>query len=84
MNPLSRLLSAALVAGSLTLLDALPAPAFADGNSDAAKACQKGGHALVQGTDGRTFANTGECVSFVARGGQLVPIEPAPPPPADF
>jgi hypothetical protein len=39
------------------------------GNSAAAHACQKGGYLALVGSGGETFANTGECVSFAARGG---------------
>src|SRR5687767_15038278 len=50
------------------------------GNSDAAKACQKGGHKNWVRTDGTTFKNTGDCVSYVARGGVLT--SPTPPTPS--
>jgi hypothetical protein len=49
------------------------APAAAS-NSDAAHACQHGGYLTLQGTDGTRFRNTGECVSFAARGGTIVGI----------
>jgi len=48
--------------------------ASAHGNSAAAKACQQGGYANLQGTDGTLFANTGECVSYAAHGGELIDI----------
>jgi hypothetical protein len=47
-------------------------PTPGPGNSDAAKACQKGGYANLVGADGTQFANEGECVSYAARGGALV------------
>lgn len=48
------------------------APASAQGNSDAARACQHGGYAdLVRVEDGTGFGNTGECVSYAANGGTL-------------
>jgi hypothetical protein len=50
------------------------APAFAQGNSAAAALCQKGGYVNLMRTDGSIFNNTGECVSYAAKGGQLVPI----------
>jgi hypothetical protein len=50
------------------------APAFASGNSAAAALCQKGGYVNLMRTDGSLFSNTGECVSYAAKGGQLVPI----------
>ena len=49
--------------------------AFAKGgNSEAAKACQKDGYLSVQGSDGQTFKNAGECIAYVAKGGALQPI----------
>ena len=48
--------------------------AAAGGNSAAALLCQKGGYANLMRTDGSKFSNTGECVSYAAHGGQLVPI----------
>jgi len=48
------------------------------GNSDAAHACQQGGWQHLEGSDGTLFHNTGECVSFAAHGGTLVPIPQAP------
>src|SRR5579884_490779 len=50
-----------------------PAIGHAQGNSDAAPACQQGGYQNLQGTDGTTFKNTGQCVSYVAHGGTLEP-----------
>lgn len=44
-----------------------------DGNSDAAKLCQDGGYADYVRTDGTTFNNTGDCVSYAAQGGVLKP-----------
>lgn len=49
-------------------------PASAGPAEDAAHACQQGGYATLQGTDGTTFKNTGECVSFVARGGTITNV----------
>jgi hypothetical protein len=48
-----------------------PAVTHAAGNSDAAHACQQGGYLNLQGTDGTTFKNAGQCVSYVARGGTI-------------
>jgi hypothetical protein len=39
------------------------------GNSAAAHACQQGGYLGLVGSNGETFRNTGECVSFAAHGG---------------
>lgn len=44
------------------------------GNSDAAHACQQGGYASLQGSDGTLFKNAGECTAFAARGGTIVGI----------
>ena len=44
------------------------------GNSSAASLCQKGGYAHLMRTDGSKFKNTGDCVSYSAKGGKLVPI----------
>lgn len=54
---------------------AVPVGALADehghgrGNSWAAHACQHGGYRSLVGSDGTTFANTGQCVRFAAHGG---------------
>ncbi len=45
-----------------------------DGNSHYAQACQKGGYEHVTRADGSAFANAGDCVSYAARGGILVPV----------
>jgi hypothetical protein len=42
------------------------------GNSDAAKACQKGGWQNLVGADLTVFKNEGDCVSHVAKGGTLI------------
>lgn len=42
------------------------------GNSDAAKLCQHDGWQQLIRTDGSTFRNTGDCVSYAARGGTMV------------
>lgn len=64
------------VAG-MALLVAAVAPQVAlagNGDSDAAKACQKGGwEQLVRGEDGTGFRNVGDCVSHAATSGQVVP-----------
>src|SRR5579859_7557037 len=41
----------------------------ADGNSDAAHACQQGGYLTLSEPDGTPFANTGQCVSYFAGAG---------------
>lgn len=64
-------LTGALVA--LTLSVGVGTAAAGGGNSDAAKACQKGGWQTLIRQDGTAFTNTGDCVSYGARGGALVP-----------
>jgi hypothetical protein len=58
----------------------IPAASGAQGNSEAAASCQKVGYATVHGVKRSgdavvevTFRNTGDCVSYVARGGALFP-----------
>jgi len=40
-------------------------------NSEPAKACQQDGWQLLVRTDGSSFRNTGDCVSYRARGGEF-------------
>ncbi len=67
---------------SLALLAlAMSAPLVAaknGGNSANAKLCQNGGWMGVQGSDGTLFAGQGECVSYGAHGGTIVPIPALP------
>lgn len=44
------------------------------GNSSAALACQQRGFVQYVRSDGSTFASTGDCVSYAAAGGSLVPV----------
>jgi hypothetical protein len=56
-----------------------PGSASADrGSGDADDACKDGGFANYTRTDGSTFKNQGDCVSYVAQGGQLSPKTPPP------
>lgn len=59
----------ALVAVALAIAVPLAAADPGNGNSDAAKACQKGGYLSLVGSDGTTFDNVGACVSYAAHGG---------------
>lgn len=43
--------------------------AGANGNANAAHLCQQRGYLALVGVGGETFANTGQCVSYAARGG---------------
>ncbi|MBA3275643.1 MAG: hypothetical protein H0T72_07605 [Chloroflexia bacterium] len=45
---------------------------MAQGNSEAAHACQKGGWEQLKGTDGTLFADQDACVSYAAQGGMLI------------
>src|ERR1051325_2652982 len=56
----------------------------AKGSGDDKDACKNGGFANYTRTDGSTFKNQGDCVSYVAQGGQLLPKVSAPPVIASF
>jgi hypothetical protein len=63
------------------LMSVLPNAAVAapgGGNSANAAQCQKGGWQQLQRTDGSRFSNQGDCVSYAAQGGALVPIAATP------
>ncbi len=51
--------------------DLHPSFAIGNGNSGAAHLCQQNGFANVFREDGTGFANTGDCVSYAAQGGQF-------------
>jgi len=70
----SRAGALALTATMMVGLVGLASPAGAASNSDNAKACQKGGFVNYSTTSGAKFASTGDCVSYAARGGTLVPL----------
>jgi hypothetical protein len=53
----------------LTSAGAAPLAVSAQGNSASALACQNGGWQWLAREDGSTFRNTGDCVSYGARGG---------------
>jgi hypothetical protein len=71
------------VLGLLPVLAALVFSAAAagarEGNSANAKLCQKGGSETLTGSDGTTFADTGACVSYAARGGTFGTPDPPGP-----
>jgi hypothetical protein len=48
------------------------------GSSTAADACRNGGHVNWTDGEGNAFRNQGDCVSYVARGGVLVPLAVGP------
>jgi hypothetical protein len=62
-----------LCAGLALTVGIATATANGPGNSDAAKACQKGGWQELVREDGTEFMNTGDCVSYAAQGGMLEP-----------
>jgi hypothetical protein len=57
-----------------------PAPAQAKpgGNAAASAACKNGGFVNYTDTSGNAFRNEGDCVSYAARGGILVPVAVTP------
>lgn len=65
--------------GALVLAALLGAPftVAAGSNADAAHACQQGGYATLQGSDGTRFDNTGDCVAYVAQGGVITGVATA-------
>lgn len=63
----------AAIAAAIVTVGAGSAAVHADGNSDAAGACQKGGYLTLVREDGTTFRNVGDCVSYAAGGGVLRP-----------
>jgi hypothetical protein len=66
---LTAVVGAIVVASSVAV-----AGVAAGGNRDAAHQCQDGGYATLQGSDGRTFKNAGECSAYAARGGTIANI----------
>ena len=67
----ARAAAIAVVALSAGMVFGVGSPALAAGNSDNAKACQKGGWQTYVREDQTTFKNQGACVSYAARGGTL-------------
>jgi len=63
---------------TLILIGGGSASAVAAPNNDAAKACQKGGWMELSGAEDPTapFVNQGACVSYAAKGGTLVLLQP--------
>ena len=75
-NQMARLTVVLVLLLGLTLVGPLAASAQNGGNSGAAEACQQGGFASLAPTEDRRtpFVNTGDCVSYAARGGTIVPV----------
>ena len=72
------LLTAVLSVGMVANASAQPSGP-GPGNSANAKLCQEGGWIQLVTSDGATFASHGECVSYAAGGGTLVPKPSAMP-----
>lgn len=64
---------ALLLCAVLAMTVGVGTAAAGGGNSNAAMACQMGGWQNLVRQDGTAFTNTGECVSYAAMGGALVP-----------
>ena len=52
----------------------MPLAASAQGNSDDTHLCQQGGYLHYTDADRNGFENEGQCVSYAAHGGKLVPV----------
>jgi hypothetical protein len=59
-------------------LFAVVAYAAAGGNSANAHKCEEGGYLDYTDANGDPFKNEGQCTSYAARGGQLVPVPTGP------
>jgi len=68
-----RILLALFAALAFALSIGVATAAAGGGNSDAAKACQQGGWENLVRQDATAFTNTGDCVSYAAQGGALIP-----------
>jgi hypothetical protein len=60
-------------------LFAVVAYAAAGGNAANAHKCKQGGYLDYTDANGNPFKNEGQCTSYAARGGQLVPFPTGPP-----
>ena len=69
----TRALALAVALTTLTLTTGTAAGAEDGGNSTNAHLCQQGGWQDLTTSTGESFANTGDCVSYAARGGVLTP-----------
>ena len=68
--------SVALVALTVALSVGVATATAGGGNSANAKLCQKGGWMSLVRSDGTSFNNQDECVSYAAKGGALQPKPP--------
>jgi hypothetical protein len=72
-------LLAMLVVGGVMLFGmGTPADAATGGNSANAAKCEEGGYLDYTDAQGNAFKNAGQCTSYAARGGQLVPVPTGP------
>lgn len=69
----TRALALAVALTALALATGTAAGAEGGGNSANAHLCQHGGWQDLTTSTGESFANTGDCVSYAARGGALIP-----------
>lgn len=58
----------------VTLAIAAPALARTGGNAEAAAACQEGGYLEWTDSAGNAFRSGGDCASYAAHGGTLLPV----------
>jgi hypothetical protein len=56
-----------------------PVTAAPGGNAANAAKCEEGGYLDYTDANGNPFKNEGQCTSYAARGGQLVPVPTGPP-----
>jgi hypothetical protein len=68
-----RLRHLVVLCGALALTVGAATALAGGGNSANAKLCQKGGWRNFVRSDGSSFANEGDCVSYGAKGGTLTP-----------
>jgi hypothetical protein len=71
--PLNRRAHAAVLVMVSATLAGAPAATAAGGNSDNAKRCQMNGWTQLVRADATPFRNDGDCVSYAAKGGVLMP-----------
>jgi hypothetical protein len=71
-----------MMLGALAMVVGLlagPVAAAPGGNAANAHKCEEGGYLDYTDAQGNPFKNEGQCTSYAARGGQLVPVPTGPP-----
>jgi hypothetical protein len=71
-----------MMLGALAMVVGLlagPVAAAPGGNAANAHKCEEGGYLDYTDANGNPFKNEGQCTSYAARGGQLVPVPTGPP-----